>query len=83
MIKFEVDKFRNYIKNKKNKIRTQKNLLEKMIEEEEQLDDMFIDEISKELDKKEKEEEAIMRQKYEIQDAKLDNYNDETKDKRI
>ena len=36
MIKFEIDKFRDYIKGKKEKIRTQKNIVEKMIREEEE-----------------------------------------------
>lgn len=76
LIKFEIDKFRDYIKNKKDKIRNQKNLLEKMIKEEEQLDDVFLDEISKELEKNEKEEEEKNKQKYEEQKAKFNNLDD-------
>jgi len=73
LIKFEIDKFRDYIKNKKEKIRSQKNLIEKMIKEEEQLDEMFLDEISKELDKNEKEEEEKIKYKYEQQNSKFKN----------
>ena len=54
LIKFELDKFRDYIKTKKEKIRKTKNIIEKIIREEEELENMFIDEISKELDKHDK-----------------------------
>lgn len=67
LIQFEIDKFRDYIKNKKEKIRTQKNLLEKMMQEEEQLEKMFMNEIADELDKKEKQEEELTKKKYEEQ----------------
>lgn len=57
LIKFELDKFRDYIKTKKEKIRKTKNIVEKILREEEELENMFIDEISKELDKQDKDEE--------------------------
>ncbi len=44
-----------------------------MIKEEEQLDEMFLDEISKELDKNEKEEEEKIKYKYEQQNSKFKN----------
>ena len=59
MIKFEIDKFRDYIKNKKDKIRIQKTIVEKMIREEEDAEDMFISEIAQEMDKREKEDGGV------------------------
>ena len=63
MIKFEIDKFRDYIKNKKEKIRSQKTIVEKMIREDEELDDLFISEIAQEMDKRDKQEEEMSKQK--------------------
>ena len=78
MIKFEIDKFRDYIKNKKEKIRTQKSIVEKMIREEEELDDMFISEIAQEMDKREKEEEEISKKKQ----ASFSGVSNEAKDEK-
>ena len=58
LIKFEIDKFRNYIKDKKDKIRTTKNIVEKLIIEDQEMEDIYIDEISRELEKREIEEES-------------------------
>lgn len=57
LIKFEIDKFRSYIKDKKDKIRTTKNIVDKLIKEDQEMEEVYIDEISKELEKMEKEEE--------------------------
>lgn len=77
LIKFEIDKFRDYIKNKKEKIRTQKTIVEKMIREEEELDDMFISEIAQEMDKREREEEEMSKRKEaDLKDPINDNKNE-------
>lgn len=75
LIKFELDKFRDYIKTKKEKIRKTKNIIEKIIREEEELENMFIDEISKELDKQDKDEE--------IEKNKIGQKENHDKNKRI
>jgi hypothetical protein len=79
LIKFEIDKFRDYIKNKKDKIRIQKTIVEKMIREEEDLDDMFISEITQEMDKREKEDGGVNKKKEESLNNKFGNVDREDK----
>jgi len=50
-IQENIDSFRSYIKNKKLEREKSKQFVERLIEKEEELDNTFIDEISKELDK--------------------------------
>ena len=88
LIKFEVDKFRNYIKDKKDKIRNTKNIVETLIKEDQEMESIYLDEISKELEKREieaeKENKEINDKKYsdfvtKIEDRNNENENDNDK----
>ena len=62
LIKFEIEKFREYVKGKKDKIRNTKTIVERLIKEDKEMEDVYLDEISKELEKREIEEEEKIRE---------------------